>query len=187
MKIFHPRTPLGPQNPYLGVRPPQNRIIAYFARKNYLPFSRSCRTLINLHTIPKQMDPTFFGSIFDLKTPKKRQKRAKFEKGKKESPYGSIFDLTSISKPKILEFYHTLRKTRHIDVKGEIGPIKVRPYFDRPNPTLNVNFPSFPQSMMKFKYFWVRNHCQIEFLTWDKLFLATSKIVIFFFSEVRLQ
>ena len=116
VKIFHPRTPLGPQNPYLGVRPPQNRIIAYFARKNYLPFSRSCRTLINLHTIPKQMDPTFFGSIFDLKTPKKRQKRAKFEKGKKEGPYGSIFDLTSISKPKILEFYHTLRKTWQIDV-----------------------------------------------------------------------
>ena len=62
------------------------------------------------------MDPTFFGSIFDLKTPKKRQKRAKFEKGKKEGPYGSIFDLTSISKPKILEFYHTLRKTWQIDV-----------------------------------------------------------------------
>ena len=81
------------------------------------------------------MDPAFFWSIFDPKTPKKRQKRAKFEKGKKEGPYGSIFDLTSISKPKILEFYHTLRKTRYIDVKGEIGPIKVRPYFDRPNPT----------------------------------------------------
>ena len=118
----------------------------------------------------------FFGPFLT----QKHQKRAKFKRGKKEGAPGFIFDLTLISKPKILEFYHTLRKTRHIDVKGEIGPIKVRPYFDRPNPTLNVNFPSFPQSMVKFKCFWVRNHCQIEFLTWDKFFLATSKIVIFF-------
>ena len=113
---FPPSDPPGPPEPLSRCQTPQNRIIAYFARKNYLPFSRSCRTLINLHTIPKKMDPTFFGSIFDLKTPKKRQKRAKFEKGKKESPYGSIFDLTSISKPKILEFYHTLRKTWQNDV-----------------------------------------------------------------------
>ena len=91
----------------------------------------------------------FFGPFLT----QKHQKRAKFKRGKKEGAPGLIFDLTLISKPKILEFYHTLRKTRHIDVKGEIGPIKVRPYFDRPNPTLNVNFPSFPQSMMKFKYF----------------------------------
>ena len=24
--------------------------------------------------------------------------------------------------------------------------------------------------MIKFKYFWLRNHCQIEFLSWDKIF-----------------
>ena len=55
-----------------------------------------------------------------------------------------------ISKPKILEFYHTLRKTWHFDIQGEIGPIKVRPNFDRPNFGLNFKMPSFPQSMIKF-------------------------------------
>ena len=73
-----------------------------------------------------------------------------------------------ISKPKILEFYHTLRKTWHFDIQGEIGPIKVRPNFDRPNFGLNFKMPSFPQSMIKFKYFYVKNHCQIEFLSWGK-------------------
>ena len=141
----------------MGSDPP-NREIAYFARKIFLPFGRSCRTLKNVHKIPKKLDPAFFGPFLT----QKHQKRAKFKRGKKEGAPGLIFDLTLISKPKILEFYHTLRKTRHIDVKGEIGPIKVRPYFDRPNPTLNVNFPSFPQSMMKFKYFGLRNRSQIK-------------------------
>ena len=74
-----------------------------------------------------------------------------------------------ISKPKILEFYHTLRKTWHFDIQGEIGPIKVRPNFDRPNFGLNFKMPSFPQSMIKFKYFYAKNHCQIEFLSWGKI------------------
>ena len=67
-----------------------------------------------------------------------------------------------ISYSKILEFHHTLRKTWKIDVQGGIGPIKIRPYFDRPNPTLNINSPSFLQSMIKFKYFWLRNRSQIK-------------------------
>ena len=141
--------PPGPPEPLFRGQTPQNREIAYFARNVFLPFGRSCRTLKNIHTIPKKLRLAFFGPFLT----QKHQKRAKFKRDKKEGAPGLIFDLTLISKPKILEFYHTLRKTRNIDVKGEIGPIKVRPYFDRPNPTLNVNFPRFSQSMMKFSIF----------------------------------
>ena len=70
-----------------------------------------------------------------------------------------------ISKPKILEFYHTLRKTWHFDIWGETGPIKERPNFDRPNFGLNFKMPSFPQSVIKSKYFYAKNRCQIEFLS----------------------
>ena len=69
------------------------------------------------------MDTAFFGPFLT----QKHQKRAKFKRGKKEGASGLIFDLTLISKPKILEFYHTLRKTGNIDVKGEIGPINYDP------------------------------------------------------------
>ena len=84
-----------------------------------------------------------------------------------------------ISKLKILEFYHTLRKTCQLDVQVKIGPIKVRPYFYRPNPTLNAKLASFPQSLIKFKYFLLRNHCQIEFLTRGKLFWPILKFPVF--------
>ena len=48
-----------------------------------------------------------------------------------------------ISKPKILKFYHTLRKSWHFDILGEIGPIKVGPNLDRPWPKLlNAKFSS---------------------------------------------
>ena len=80
------------------------------------------------------------------------------------------FNLTMISITKILEFYHTLRKTWKLDVWGGIGPIKIRPYFDMPNPTLNIKIPSFPQSMIKFKYFWLRNQSQIKNSSRDKNF-----------------
>ena len=74
---FPPLDPLGPQNPYLGVRPPKPEKLLlwpYFARKIFLPFGRSCKTLCHIHTSPKKMDPAFFWSIFDPKTPKKGQK-----------------------------------------------------------------------------------------------------------------
>ena len=81
-------------------------------------------------------------------------------------------NLTMISIPKILEFYHTLRKTWKLDVQGGIGPIKIRPYFDMPNPTLNIKIPSFPQSMIKFKYFWLENRSQIKNRSIGTLFFA---------------
>ena len=84
-----------------------------------------------------------------------------------------------ISKPKILEFYHTLRKTCQLDVYGRIGPIKIRPYFDRPNLTLNVNISGFPQSMIKFKYFWLRNQSQIKNQSRGTLFFAPFKFCPF--------
>ena len=84
-----------------------------------------------------------------------------------------------ISKPKILEFYHTLRKTCKIDVQGGIGPIEIRPIFDRPNPALNVNLPSFPSSMIKFKYFWLRNQSQIKNQSRGTLFFAPFKFCPF--------
>ena len=71
-----------------------------------------------------------------------------------------------ISKPKLLEFYDTLRKTWHFDIQGKIGNIKVGPNFERPNFGLKFKIPSFPQSMIRFKYFQFKKHCQIEFLSW---------------------
>ena len=109
--------PPGPPGPlFRGHTPKTEKLHILQGKMFYLLANHVSRTLKDIHTIPKKMDPAFFWSIFDPKTPKKRQKRAKFEKGKKEGPHGSIFDLTSISKPKILEFYHTLRKTWNIDV-----------------------------------------------------------------------
>ena len=35
---------------------------------------------------------------------------------------------------------------------------------------VNFKMPSFPQSMIKFKYFYVKNHCQNECLPWGKIF-----------------
>ena len=67
-----------------------------------------------------------------------------------------------ISYSKILEFHHTLRKSWQIDIQGRIGHIKIRPHFDRPNLTLNVNSPSFPQGMIKFKDFWLRHRSKIK-------------------------
>ena len=84
-----------------------------------------------------------------------------------------------ISYSKILEFHHTLRKTWKIDVQGGIGPIKIRPYFDRPNLTLNVNISGFPQSMIKFKYFWLRNQSQIKNQSRGTLFFAPFKFCPF--------
>ena len=84
-----------------------------------------------------------------------------------------------ISYSKILEFHHTLRKTWKIDVQGGIGPIKIRPYFDRPNLTLNVNMSGFPQSMIKFKYFWLRNQSQIKNQSRGTLFFAPFKFCPF--------
>ena len=73
------------------------------------------------------------------------------------------------SKPEIFEFYHTLKKTWNFGVSGKIGPIKVGPNFYRPNFGLKFKIPSFPQSKIKFKYFYAKNHCQIEFLSWGKI------------------
>ena len=84
-----------------------------------------------------------------------------------------------ISYSKILEFHHTLRKTWKIDVQGGIGPIKIRPYFDRPNLTLNVNMSGFPQSMIEFKYFWLRNQSQIKNQSRGTLFFAPFKFCPF--------
>ena len=35
---------------------------------------------------------------------------------------------------------------------------------------VNFKMPSFSQSMIKFKYFYVKNHCQNECLPWGKIF-----------------
>ena len=80
-----------------------------------------------------------------------------------------------LSQSKMLAFHHTSRQTWQIDGQGGIGPIKIRPYFDMPNPTLNVNSPSFLQSMIKFKYFWLRNQSQIKNQSRGTLFFAPFK------------
>ena len=110
-----------------------------------------------------------FSDLYRQKKGKNGPKTGNYKIGQNNFASCQKFNLAMISKPKILEFFHTMRKTWQIDVQRGIGPIKVRPYFDRPNPTLNVKLASFPQSMIKFKYFQLRNHCQIEFLMWGKL------------------
>ena len=74
VKISHPRTPLGSQDPYLGVRPPKPEKLLlwpYFARKIFLPFGRSCKTLCHIHTSPKKWIRPFFGPFLTQKRPKK--------------------------------------------------------------------------------------------------------------------
>ena len=96
--------PPGPPEPLFRGQTPQNREIAYFARNFFLPFGRSCRTIKDIHTIPKKFDPAFFGSSFDPKTPKNGQKRAKFKKGKSFLPPDRILIWLRFLSQKYLNF-----------------------------------------------------------------------------------
>ena len=104
------------------------------------------------------------------KRPKNDNKAGEFQTGQKKFASKQKFNLIMILKPKILEFYYTFRKTWHFDILGEIGPKKLGPNFDRSDFTLNFKMPSFPESMIKFKYIWLEIHCQTRFLSLGKFF-----------------
>ena len=53
------------------------------------------------------------------------------------------------------------------------------PQFDRPETLRNIELPTFPQSMIKFGYFLVGNHCRIWFWIWGKRFWPIWKLVVF--------
>ena len=53
-----------------------------------------------------------------------------------------------------------------------------RPDFDGPDSPLNVDWRTFPQSMIKFGYFLIGNRCPNPFLTWGKIFWPIGKILV---------
>ena len=63
--------------------------------------------------------------------------------------------------------------------KLEILAVCPRPHFDRPETLRNVDPPTFPQSMIKFEYFLVGNHCRIWFWIWGKEFWPIRKLLVF--------